>query len=87
MAWRSAGVSFSKTPAYWRVAGVVPNSPAQAAGVERGDLIIRINGEPMAKWDLRRYEQLVASAGEILFTFLNGNNETETRVRIFDLVP
>ncbi len=86
-AQRSAGVSFSKTPAYWRVAGVVPNSPAQAAGVERGDLIIRINGEPMAKWDLRRYEQLVASAGEILFTFLNGNNETETRVRIFDLVP
>ncbi len=86
-AQRSAGVSFSKTPAYWRVAGVVPRSPAQAAGVERGDLVIRINGEPMAKWDLRRYEQLVATADEIVFTFLNGNQETETRVRVFELVP
>lgn len=84
---RSAGVSFSKTPAYWRVAGVVPGSPAQASGVERGDLVIRINGEGMARWDLRRYEQLVATAEEITFTFLNGNHETETRVRVFDLIP
>lgn len=84
---RSAGVSFTRTPAYWRVAGVVPKSPAQAAGVERGDLVIRINGDAMAKWDLRRYEQLVATADEIAFTFLNGTHEKERRVRVFELVP
>src|SRR6185369_2954731 len=84
-AWRSAGVSFSKTPAYWRVAGVVPKSSAEAEGVQAGDLVTRINGEPIARWDLRRYEQLVASANEIAFTFLNGNTESEKRVRVFDL--
>lgn len=84
---RSAGVSFSKTPAYWRVAGVVSGSSAAEAGIQLGDLVTRINGEPVTKWDLRRYEQLVATATEIAFAFLNGNAETEKRVSVFELVP
>ena len=84
---RSAGLSFTKTPAYWRVAGVVPKSPAESAGVQTGDLVTRINGESVAKWDLRRYELLVAAGGDIAFTFLNGNTESEKRVGVFDLVP
>ena len=84
---RSAGVSFGKTPAYWRISGVVPRSPAEAAGVQVGDLVTQINGEPVAKWDLRRYEQLVATAAEIGFTFLNGTSEKEKRVAVFELVP
>lgn len=84
---RSAGVSFSKTPAYWKVAGVVSGSPAASAEIRPGDLVTRINGETIANWDLRRYEQLVASAPEIAFTFLNGNAESSKTVRVFDLVP
>ena len=84
---RSAGVSFDKTPAYWRVAGVVPGSSAAAEGIQHGDLVARINGEPVARWDLRRYEQLVATASEIAFTFLSGTEEIEKRVKVFELVP
>ncbi len=84
---RSAGVSFGKTPAYWRISGVVPKSPAETAGVQIGDLVTQIDGEPVAKWDLRRYEQLVATAAEIVFSFLIGTVETEKRVGVFDLVP
>lgn len=84
---RSAGVSFNKTPAYWRVVGVVPGSSAETQGVQSGDLVTRINGDPVAKWDLPRYEQLVATSGEIALTFLFGNNETEKTVRVFELVP
>lgn len=84
---RSAGVSFSKTPAYWRVAGVVSHSPADAVGVQPGDLVIRINGEPVTKWDFRRYEQLVATAEKINFTFLNGTRESERWLDVFDLIP
>jgi len=80
-------VSFSKTPAYWRVAGVVPNSSAARESVQQGDLVIRINGDGVARWDLRRYEQLVATAKEITFTFLNGDAETEKTVSVFELVP
>jgi len=84
---RSVGVSFSKVPAYWRVASVIPNSPAASAEVQAGDLVTRINGEPVAEWDVARYEQLIASANEVTFTFLNGSQENEKRVAIFDLVP
>jgi len=84
---RSPGLSFAKTPAYWRVAGVVPGSPAAASVVERGDLVTRINGEVVAQWDFRRYEQLIASASEITFTFLNGTLEIEKRFAVFELVP
>ncbi len=84
---RSAGASFNKTPAYWRVVGIVPGSPAENAGMQIGDLVIRINGELVARWNLPRYEQLVAAGGEITFTFLLGNNETEKIVGVFELVP
>lgn len=84
---RSNGLSFTKTPAYWRVASVIPDSPAAQGGVQAGDLVTRIDGEPVAHWDIARYQQLVASAQEVTFTFLTGTQETETRIRIFDLIP
>lgn len=84
---RSAGLSFSKTPAYWRVAGVVPDSPADRAGVERGELIVRVDGEPVGRWDLPRYESRVAAGGELELTFLEGSREFTRRVRVFELVP
>lgn len=84
---RSAGISFAKTPAYWRVAGVVPDSPADSLAVEPGDLVTRINGEPVERWDFRRYEALVAQADRIAFTFLSGTRESEKSLRVFDLVP
>jgi hypothetical protein len=84
---RSAGMSFTKTPAYWRVASVIPGSPAAAAGVQSGDLVTRLNGEPVAQWNQRRYELLVATATTIEFTFLNGQQEAPQRLIVFDLVP
>lgn len=84
---RSAGVSFSKTPAYWRVAGVIPNSPAAAAGIQLGDLVTRINGETVSKWNLTRFEQYLTTANDVTLTFLFGTKEIEKRVGIFDLVP
>ncbi len=84
---RHSGLSFSKTPAYWRVASVVPASPASDADVQPGDLVTRINGEPVSEWNIVRFQQLVATSSEIAFTFLNGTQETEKRLKVFDLVP
>lgn len=84
---RSAGLSFAKTPAYWRVAGVVPDSPAEAAGVEVGDLVVRIGGESVAAWDLGRYRNAVKTAPTLSFTFLEGQSERTVDLPVFDLVP
>ena len=84
---RSAGMSFNKTPAYWRVVGVIPGSPAAAAGIQPGDLVTRINGEAVANWTISRYEQLVAESREITFSFLEGTQESSKPVGVFELVP
>jgi hypothetical protein len=84
---RSAGLSFDKNPVYWRVTHVVPGSPAEAAGIQAGDLCTRINGELVASWNLRGYEELTASAKTITFTFLRGTQEQSASIAVFDLVP
>lgn len=84
---RSVGLSFNKTPAYWRVVSVIPGSPAAEAGIQSGDLVTRIDGQPVGDWNITRYHELVASAREVTFTFLNGTQETERRLAVFDLVP
>ena len=52
-----------------------------------GDLVTRINGQPVANWTLPRYEQLVAAGGAITFTFLNGRTETDEKIPVLELVP
>jgi hypothetical protein len=84
---RSAGLSFRRYPAYWRVLSVVPGSPADAAGIETGDLVIRVNDERVERWGLDRYDELVRTATVIDFTLLNGRVETPARIPTFDLVP
>ncbi len=84
---RNAGVSFRRFPAYWRVVSVVPGSPADDAGLESGDLVTRINGEPVAQWGLDRYEALVRAAPAVDFTLLYGRTEAVERIRTFELVP
>jgi hypothetical protein len=84
---RGTGLSFRRTPAYWKVAGVLPGSPGAAQGVRAGDLVSRINGEAVAGWDPQRYERLVASAGQITFTFINGASESTKAIGVSALVP
>jgi S1-C subfamily serine protease len=80
-------MSFRKSPAYWKVLGVLPGSPADAGGVTQGDLVTRINGEPVARWDLSRFDRLVAGADRIDFTFINGTQEAVKPVKVVDIVP
>jgi len=84
---RSSGLSFTKTPAYWRVAGVVPDSPAAELGIQRGELVARINGEPVSAWPLTRLDSLIRRAREITFTFIRGEREVPVIIPTFELIP
>ena len=84
---RSTGLSFSRSPVYWRVLTVIPDTPTAHLPLQAGDLCVRINGEPVTKWDYARYAGLLTSAAKITFTFLIGTKETDIEVPVFELVP
>jgi hypothetical protein len=84
---RHTGLSFARSPVYWRVLTVIPDTPAAQLPLQTGDLCVRINGEPVAKWDYTRYAQLLKTAAKVTYTFLVGTKETDIEVPIFDLVP
>lgn len=83
---RTCGLSFTKSGAYWRVASIVEGSPASQAKIEVGDLVTRINQEPVERWGPGRWEELVAAANEVVFSILVGRREIEIRLPVIDLV-
>lgn len=84
---RHPGLSFARSPVYWRVLSVIPDTPAAQLPVQPGDLCVRINGELVEKWTFDRYAALVKSAAKITYTFLRGAKEMDIEVPVFDLVP
>lgn len=84
---RNTGLSFSRTPVYWRVLAVVPETPAAQAPIQTGDLCVRINGEPVEKWGANRYAALLGTAAKVTYTFLHGPKETDLDIPVIDLVP
>ena len=67
---------------------VMNNSPAHKAGIQRGDIIIAVNGKSCSDITLDgAYEELVGAEGEaVKITLLRGENEIEVEVvrRSFD---
>jgi hypothetical protein len=84
---RSTGLSFRRFPNYWRLLAVVPDTPNSKLPVHAGDLCVRINGELIEHWTFERYAELVRTAPKITYTFLDGANESDHEVVVFDLVP
>ena len=84
---KSTGLSFAKTPAYWRVVGVIPGSPADASEIEPGDLVIKINHQNVSAWDITHYDKLLDSGETITFTFLKGTKEIDKPLKVVDLIP
>ncbi|MBI2497909.1 MAG: aspartyl protease family protein [Opitutae bacterium] len=75
---RNPGLSFARSPVYWRVLSVIPDTPAAELPVQAGDLCVRINGELVEKWTFDRYAALLKSAAKVTYNFLRGAKETDT---------
>lgn len=84
---RSTGISFQRLPAYWKVLGLITDTPADRLAIQPGDLCLRINGEPVTAWDFTRYTKLLQESSKVTYTFLHDNREQEHEVTVFDLVP
>jgi predicted aspartyl protease len=86
-AQRSVGLGFVRGATDWRVAAVVPDTPAGALDIRVGDRCVRINGEPASHWPLERYQSLLRTSQVVTFTFASATGRaTELRLPVVDLV-
>jgi S1-C subfamily serine protease len=65
------------------VAGVIPDSPADQAGLKRGDILLEINGDAINRLgELIRQLQSLAAGDEVEFTLLHGDDQRTLTVTL-----
>jgi hypothetical protein len=84
---RSIGLSLISEPAGWRVAGVIPGSPAEKASVKVGEIVTRIEGEPARAWTPDRLRDWIASHGSVALVVADGYGERRLDLPVWSLVP
>lgn len=86
-AQRTTGLSFARLPAEWRVLQVMEDAPATTQQIQPGDAIVGINGEPIVKWNLDRFEKHLRTADAIEYLFRRDGRSYLVKVAVYDLVP
>jgi len=84
---RSVGLSLKVDPAGWRVARVIPGSPAEEARLTAGDLVTRIEGRPAGKWSRNQLQDWVQTHRAMNLRVVRGGSARDVRLRVWLLVP
>jgi hypothetical protein len=84
---RTTGLSFARLPAEWRVLQVLADAPAATRQIEPGDGIVGIDGEPIVRWNLDRFEKHLRSADTIEYLFRRDGRSYQVKVPVYDLIP
>lgn len=69
----------------WRIDGVVPESPAELAGLKRGDLLKALNGVSYDKKNWQRLEKVygeMVPGNEMTYTVQRGKEELKVTVKL-----
>ncbi len=84
---RSVGVSVKPEPAGWRVARIIPGSPAEEARLAAGDLITRIEGRPAREWSRDEFHDWVDAHDAMSLRVVSDGASRDIRLRVWLLVP
>ena len=84
---RSVGLSIILDPAGWRVARVIPGSPAEEARLAAGDLITRIEGKLARKWSRDQLHDWVDTHAAMKLRVVSGGSSRDIKLRVWLLVP
>lgn len=75
-----------KDPGGVLVGDVSPNSPAQAAGLQRGDIILEVNGKPMTDSNqLRMTISMMQPGSEARLKVVHGGSQRELTIKLHEL--
>ncbi len=84
---RSIGLSLYSDPGGWRVAGVIPGSPAEQAHVAAGSLVTQVQGRPAMSWTRDEMQQWIESHADVALVVASEAGERALTLQVWDLVP
>jgi len=71
----------------WRVAGIIPDSPAETAGIKPGDLLTMIEGMPARQWTRDQLQAWIETHPTVSIRVTSGAAEHDYSLRSWNLIP
>jgi len=84
---RSIGLSLLLEAGGWRVAGIIPGSPAEEAHLSAGQLVTRIEGRSAKNWTHDQIQQWIDSHNAVALAVADTSGERDLTLRVWSLVP
>jgi len=84
---RSVGLSLFSDVAGWRVAGIIPGSPAESAAIRPGDLVTEIEGRPAREWTRDQIQDWIDMHGSLVLRLASESGGRHVSLRVWLLVP
>lgn len=84
---RSIGLSLLADPAGWRVAGTIPDSPAENAHLVPGDVITAIERTPARSWTREDLQQWIDTHETLMLTIARSVGPSDITLPVWALVP
>ena len=84
---RSDGLSLYPDPGGWRIAGIIPGSPAEKAGLTAGSLVTQIERQPATGWSRDQIDEWIRTHDGIALVVASDSGERALTLPAWDLVP
>lgn len=84
---RSVGLSLLADREGWRVAGIIPGSPAAAAEVAPDDMITEIQDTPASRWSREEIQQLINRSSALSVAISGPSGARRLELPVWSLVP
>jgi len=83
---RSTGLSLLPDGLRLKVLAVIPDTAAARAGIQRGDYVVNVNGEPARRWNSKRLRELRDKADSFEIELVRGDKTERLRLQVATLV-
>jgi predicted aspartyl protease len=83
----SVGLSLLAEAAGWRVAGIIPNSPAEKAEISEGDLVTEIEGKKAPAWSRDQIQNWIDTHAILNLKLSTSAGERAVSLPVWTLVP
>ncbi len=84
---RSIGLSLYSEQGGWRVAGIIPGSPAEDAHLTSGSLVTQLEGRAASSWTRDQMQQWIDSHANVALVINDIAGEHTLTLPVWNLVP